>query len=212
MTTTTTARETVADYLERVAPTLGSSRFDLPEPLLWENIGGTLYPVTIAHTLDEIARQDVYCLLRAYASARLDEREDLGGSIARAFVVVTSGWAAPLNENGEPENIAPSQHQARRRVSLAVAVSCDGSTCSALDFQDGEGGTLIEDATTVSGSLASALDFTGWAVFGSAFVVGLASALGAEIERGDERQAERLRERLANIIEATADDDEGVDA
>lgn len=214
MTTTTTARETIADYLERVAPSLGSSRFELPTPLMWENIGGTLYPVTIGDTLDEIARTDIYCLLRAYASARLDEREDLGGAIARGFIVATSGWAAPLDENGEVGGTAPSQHRERRRVALAVSVSADGSTCSALDFQDGAGGTVIDDGTTTSGALAEALDFTAWAVFGSAFVVGLASALGAEIDKGDERQAERLRERLANIIQATADDDdtEGVEA
>lgn len=67
--------------------------------------------------------------------------------------VRTTGWASPLNENGEVEG-APSEHPERRRVSLITAVTSEGSG-SALAFADED--EVITDPGSASGSLADAI-------------------------------------------------------
>jgi hypothetical protein len=69
-------------------------------------------------------------------------------------LVVTTGWAAPLNANGEVEG-APSQHALRRRVRLAVVANRQ-SVASVLRFQD-EPNEPITDPGEATGSLADAI-------------------------------------------------------
>ena len=71
-----------------------------------------------------------------------------------AFGVVTTGWAAPLNNNGEVEG-APSKHPERRRVKL-VSVINDNGAGSAMAFQD-EPEDVITDEGSATGSLANAI-------------------------------------------------------
>jgi hypothetical protein len=100
---------------------------------------------------------DVYELLDAPSSA-----------IARMFdvaVVLTCGWAAPLNrdENDDEarlddeirDEVPPSQHPLRRRVRLVVAV-CDKGVSSVLRFADTPN-DIVTDAGAARGSLADAV-------------------------------------------------------
>ena len=68
-------------------------------------------------------------------------------------IIHTTGWAAPLDENGEI-NGAPSKHVERRRVALASCVT-NNSVGSALSFADKE--EMVLDPGSATGSLAEAL-------------------------------------------------------
>jgi hypothetical protein len=100
---------------------------------------------------------DVYELLDAPSSA-----------IARMFdvaIVLTCGWAAPLNRDGQDDqtrsddeiadDVPPSQHPLRRRVRLVVAV-CDKGVASVLRFADTPN-DIVTDAGAARGSLADAV-------------------------------------------------------
>ena len=100
---------------------------------------------------------DVYELLDAPSSA-----------IARMFdvaIVLTCGWAAPLNRDGQDDEtrsddeitdeVPPSQHPLRRRVRLVVAV-CDKGVASVLRFADTPN-DIVTDAGAARGSLADAV-------------------------------------------------------
>lgn len=88
---------------------------------------------------------DVYELLEAPTS-----------SVVRMFdaaAVLTSGWAAPIDD-GE-DGVAPSRHPERRRVRLLVVV-CDEGVASVLRFADTPD-DVITDAGAARGSLADAV-------------------------------------------------------
>ena len=104
---------------------------------------------------------DVYEVLDAPSSA-----------IARMFdvaVVLTCGWAAPLDRNEQDddsrsddeiddaidEEVPPSQHPLRRRVRLVVAV-CDKGVASVLRFADTPNDIVTDDGAA-RGSLADAV-------------------------------------------------------
>ena len=65
------------------------------------------------------------------------------------FIVVTCGWASPLNKSDE--DLAPSQHPDRRRVRLSLAVD-DKNIISVIRFKDDKGNPQTE--TNGSGTLA----------------------------------------------------------
>jgi hypothetical protein len=92
---------------------------------------------------------DVYELLVCMQN---DNRIDLFDYLS----VVTTGWAAPLNSNGEVD-CAPSQHKERRRVSLVIAASVIEKEIlgSVVDFQ----GDIerVYDFNQATGSLADAV-------------------------------------------------------
>ena len=92
---------------------------------------------------------DVYELLESPTSA-----------IVRMFdaaVVLTCGWAAPLNEDDDEDesSVAPSKHPKRRRVRLVVVVG-DGGVGSVLRFADTPE-DIVTDAGVAQGSLADAV-------------------------------------------------------
>ena len=104
---------------------------------------------------------DVYELLDAPSSA-----------IARMFdvaVVLTCGWAAPLDRDQQDDEtrsgdeirdvindeVPPSQHPLRRRVRLVVAV-CDKGVASVLRFADTPNDIVTDDGAA-RGSLADAV-------------------------------------------------------
>lgn len=89
---------------------------------------------------------DVYDLLES-KKAKLALSFDFIG-------VVTTGWAAPLNENGEVEG-APSQHAQRRRVRLMVIADKEG-VASVLRFADTPD-EVVTDPGSATGSLADAI-------------------------------------------------------
>jgi hypothetical protein len=91
---------------------------------------------------------DVYQLL---------DDEDNFAKVASYNVVglVTCGWAAPLNSDGELDGPTPASHPQRRRVRLMVCASLDGMA-SVLRFQD-ESDNPISDGGQATGPLAEAL-------------------------------------------------------
>jgi hypothetical protein len=56
---------------------------------------------------------DVYDLLCSYESTKLAQESDY-------LVLSTCGWAKPISDDEEDDEIAPSQHPARRRVFLLI--------------------------------------------------------------------------------------------
>jgi len=69
--------------------------------------------------------------------------------------VITCGWASPLADDGENNEVAPSKHPKRRRVRLVLVT--DGiSITSILRFSDTQDETMV-DEVQATGSLADAL-------------------------------------------------------
>jgi hypothetical protein len=69
--------------------------------------------------------------------------------------VITCGWAAPLADDDENTEVAPSKHPKRRRVRLVLVT--DGiSITSVLRFSDTQDETMTDEGQAV-GSLADAL-------------------------------------------------------
>jgi hypothetical protein len=69
--------------------------------------------------------------------------------------VITCGWAAPLADDGENTEVAPSKHPKRRRVRLVLVT--DGiSITSILRFSDTQDETMVDEGQA-TGSLADAL-------------------------------------------------------
>ena len=125
---------------------LAIDTFELPGARLYGvNLGDSLEPSPAPCYLSQ--HPDVYELLEAP-----------GSGLARMFdaaAVVTTGWAAPLDENGNV-NGAPSQHAQRRRVRLTVLVANSG-VASVLRFAD-EPDHVITDPGSATGSLAEAIN------------------------------------------------------
>jgi hypothetical protein len=69
--------------------------------------------------------------------------------------VITCGWAAPLADDDENTEVAPSKHPKRRRVRLVLVT--DGiSITSVLRFSDTQDETMTDEGQAI-GSLADAL-------------------------------------------------------
>lgn len=90
---------------------------------------------------------DVYELLDAPSSSL--------GRMFDAAALVTTGWAAPLGPDGQPDG-PPSAHAMRRRVRLVVVVS-DVGVASVVRFADAADDVVV-DAGSATGSLAEAID------------------------------------------------------
>jgi hypothetical protein len=134
-----------------------------------------------------------------------------------AFAVLTTGWAAPLGDNGEVEG-QPSKHPKRRRVVLFCVVSADGSLASRMVF--GDDPEPVDDDGSASGALAEALDIAALRVWGRSFVLGLFKRYDAERDGLTDSQRETYSRRLAGFmlalgagdgLEALANDDEDGD-
>ena len=69
--------------------------------------------------------------------------------------VITCGWAAPLTDDAETNEVAPSKHPKRRRVRLVLVTDGIGIT-SVLRFSDTQDETMIDEGQA-TGSLADAL-------------------------------------------------------
>ena len=109
-----------------------------------EMSNAVLYGVTEDGSNFELGRApDIYDLL--------DEKYPSTGVVGLA--VHTTGWAAPLNSDGEAEG-APSKHPERRRVALVTVMTTEGMG-SALSFAD-DPDEIITDSNG-AGQLADAL-------------------------------------------------------
>lgn len=120
--------------------------FELPGARLYGiNTGDAVDPAPAPCLLAQ--HPDVYALLESPTSG-----------LARMFdaaAIVTTGWAAPLDENGEVQG-APSEHAQRRRVRLVVLVANSG-VASVLRFAD-DPHDVVTDPGSATGSLAEAIE------------------------------------------------------
>jgi hypothetical protein len=86
---------------------------------------------------------DVYDLL----DKKISVKDSLG------VLIYTTGWAAPLDDDGQVGQ-PPSQNPLKRRVALITCATKTGSG-SALSFQDDP--DIVTDPGTATGSLAQAI-------------------------------------------------------
>lgn len=70
------------------------------------------------------------------------------------FGVLTSGWAAPI-ENGDSSIVAPSQHPERVRVRLFSYCDSEGAVHSSVRFGDGR--ETVYDENQAKGSMRDAM-------------------------------------------------------
>ena len=126
--------------------------FEMDAPVLRQYFGGGFCVDFLSFS------GDVYEVLSEFGS--LGAIPELEG-----FTLLTTGWAAPMNEDGEPEG-APSQHAHRRRVSLTVAVTPGGATGHRLVFADDPDNPITELDDAPRGALAEKVSEVGAVVFG----------------------------------------------
>lgn len=93
--------------------------------------------------------EDVYELIENINNDKLQNIND-------HFAIVTYGWAAPLNSDGEVDG-QPSKHPEKRRVRLMATVSRNNKNTmgSAVYFKDTQ--EVIYDMGDASGMLAEAI-------------------------------------------------------
>ena len=116
--------------------------------------GARLYGI---NTGDAVESVPAPCLLAQHPDV-YDLLESPTSGLARMFdaaAIVTTGWAAPLDVNGEVRG-APSEHEQRRRVRLVVLVANSG-VASVLRFAD-EPDDVVTDPGSATGSLAEAIE------------------------------------------------------
>lgn len=121
---------------------------EMPNPFSLD--AARLYGVTVtdAGSVDVVLveqNEDIYEILATPVSKR--------NLSFTTFALITTGWAAPLSDDGEVEG-APSIHPMRRRVRLSVTVNLDG-VASVLRFEDND--DAVVDAGAATGSLADAV-------------------------------------------------------
>lgn len=139
----------IAEQIEKEIHSL-LSKGDEPTPFVMEgaHLYGVDYTAEGAPKLMFIeSHPDVYDLLA----------NDHNALVASAYawtLVVTTGWAAPLNANGNIDQ-PPSQHAERRRVRL-TCIANRQSVASVLRFAD-QPDDVITDEGSASGSLADAI-------------------------------------------------------
>lgn len=91
---------------------------------------------------------DVYELLSSSKAVETARQHD-------AIGLVTCGWAAPVKDDDEYDNIPPSFHPNRRRVRLFIVADNASRRVSIIRFQDTDETTI--DDSTAKGDLADAL-------------------------------------------------------
>ena len=114
--------------------------------------GATLYGVSLGYSGNE---NPVICHIATHPDA-YDLLEMPTTAVGRMFdciALLTIGWAAPVNSEGEVEG-APSQHPEKRRVRLVVCATRE-SMASVLRFQDTD--ETHCDEGTATGFLAEAI-------------------------------------------------------
>ena len=94
--------------------------------------------------------RDVYDLL-----SNDDVASDLSKADNISIGVLTYGWAAPISDDEDENDIAPSQHKDKKRVRVLVTACDHGSTVTFLRFEaDPE---TVDVQTGGEGSMADAI-------------------------------------------------------
>jgi hypothetical protein len=126
----------------------GGVGFDMGEAQLYSITYGMTpdNEVTVLTKL-ELSFADVYEMLESDNASEVAQQ-------SHYLAVVTTGWAAPLNNEGEVEG-KPSEHLERRRVRLTAIASREGMA-SVIRFQDDDE-EIVVDEGSATGSLADAI-------------------------------------------------------
>lgn len=175
---------TATEHLGALGTAVAMPSGQLSTAQLWE-LHGTEW-------LNAQTGKDIYDLLSEWGS-----NYETATHHPHAFAVLTTGWAAPLGDNGEVEG-QPSKHPERRRVVLFCVVSADGSLASRMVF--GDDPEPVDDDGSASGALAEALDLAALRVWGKAFVLGLFKRYDAERDGLTDQQRETYSRRLAGFM------------
>ena len=130
------------------------------------NANAKLDPVSVAEKIikgtgHEMHNAVLYGVSEDGSYSELDRAPDIYDLLGREYpytglvglAVHTTGWAAPLNSDGEVEG-APSKHPERRRVALVAVMTAEGMG-SALSFADDPDEIITDSSGT--GQLSDAL-------------------------------------------------------
>jgi hypothetical protein len=202
MTTETLAKSHLDNWIG-ATPVYSGDEMNSPE--IYERYGSewVLVPTVTS---------DIYGALAIYSAQRWERRtqSDLPDLFPSAFVVVTTGWGAPLGADGKVQG-APSEHPDRRRLRVVCCYAEDGTRVSRLDFGDNGETTETDDG---AGQLAEALDSVGWALWGEGYGSALMELITQATGNPDRADVMKgLVGRLVTVLHASTqvnddDDDE----
>lgn len=183
------------DYIEATPP-IGVEGLDYPTIYELWNGEWSEYP----HTY-----HDIYDLLASYRH----KREGLNAP--DAVVVATSGWAAPLGDDGEMPNCAPSQHPDRLRCVVYNAFEVGhGGFVSRVAIHRPEGVEISNDYGTATGALADSLIVTALTLWGKRYTSNLLTWWGSvdkQTVSADMRKG--IAQRLTKMVEMLSGESEG---
>jgi hypothetical protein len=142
---------------------------------------------------------DIYMLLNGVGRDAEDRHTPY------AMGVLTTGWAAPLGDDGTIEGV-PSEHPKRRRVVLFCVVTRDGDVASRMLFEDTPN-EPVDDDGAATGALAEAIDAMALRVWGRSFILQMFANYEMRKEDMPEEQRQRLAGRLSSFVQGMVDED-----
>ena len=146
-TMTTELFPTIVELAEHAERNLHNSDlgFEMGEAQLYSITFGMHDDEPSVNAQLEMAFPDVYDMIESDQASTVAKQ-------AHYVAIVTTGWAAPLN-NGEVEG-APSEHPMKRRVRLTVIANRE-EMASVIRFQDDD--DVVVDEGSATGTLADAI-------------------------------------------------------
>lgn len=167
--------------------------YKMKYPQLWERYGNEW--VEFPHE-----NNDVYGMMMNYAVERDRLPADLSPD---GFVIVTTGWGAPLPKDGEQPPIGwrPSDSTEKERVAVGMFVARDGSQMSEIRFERATESEPMREPYG-SGELAQAVDRCAYILWGVEFIARLVLILTDNENNLEDTDRANLRDRVSLLIEA----------
>lgn len=191
------------DEFEQVNP-LPAGGLKLPQ--IWARYGSEW--VDEVETLTRVNGEfiaDVYELLFMFSNLRQYSPEV---PTPDALAIVTTGWGAPLGDNGEVEG-RPSEHASRFRVGLVIGILPNGSLMSRMRFLSGDQvGETTDDEGLATGALAEAADLMAFRVWGSSYTRDIITRWTDGKDSLPEEELRGLGVRVARFVSVLLSDDD----